>query len=451
MRNWLLVVLLALAVPVFLAPLSGCDCLVQLCPFLPAPPIDTPDDPGDPDDPDPDDPDPDDPDPDDPDDPGCDHECLGWCDIVRTDIAVRADAGLRVGDDLIAFGTGVVNGVSYIIPTEDPTDETPVPNSSSFRSKGFAVGGRTIFLVDGMFQVSVLNVDVGGDPITIPEADLRLQNIPGGANDVGHIQADGDYCVARCDSGNVIRVIDASGAVPVVIPLNNPPGVTSGFGVQQVAIDAATMRVIAAAGTPRALYVYDLNDPAEDPVEIPLPNGISGAGSAQMRVSGDFLIALDDQAFKQAFLVDLAAAQIIELPDGEASGFGVAIGGDNYAFFADLDADDRVGGNQRAAVGDLPDDDFIKAALGNQIDGSTNNNGLVGFGGSMCMTPDGRCLYLAAPYLQYRTAGAAFAVPADPDDDDPWGCPATDIHCSHNTVGFKTAGNLGYIRLGDPE
>jgi len=210
------------------------------------------------------------------------------------------------------------------------------------------------------------------------------------------------------------------------------------------------MRVIAAAGD--SLYIYDLNNPTVDPVAVALPNDISNL--AQMRVAGDYLIALDDQDYKQAFLVNLATPQLITLTDGNASINGFAVGGDQFAFFADFDADDSVGGSQRAAVGTIPGPSFVKAALDDQIDGATNNNGLVGFGGSMCITPDGRCLFLANSYLQYRTTGAAFAVPADPQAADPYACPAWDIHCSTNTVGFKTATTngdsdktVGYIRL----
>lgn len=374
--------------------------------------------------------------------------------IVKTAIALRADSTLRCGDDLIAFGTGALNGVSYINPSEAPTAGTPVPNGDSFRSKGFAVAKRTIFLVDGNFRVSVFNVDTDAAPVTIPEADLSLQNIPTGANDAGHIQADGDYCVVRCDSGNVIRVIDVSSGTPVVVPLNNPPDVSSGFGVQQVAVDADTQRVIAAAGSPRALYVYDLADPAADPTEIPLPNDISS--TVQMQVLGDFLVALDDQAYKQLLLVDLETGTIVDLTDANAIA-DVAVGPHQFAFFADLDADDSVGGELRTAVGNLPGPDFAKVATGNRIDGSTTNNGTVGFAGSMCMVPSGDFedyIFLAGPYLQYSPGTTTFTVPADPQGADPWATPAVDIHCSDNVVGFKTATTktdanktVGYIIL----
>jgi hypothetical protein len=447
MNKWL-VMLLTMGFAFLLTSSMGCIDLCplfgDLCPFC----VDAPDD-GD-DEPDDGDDEPDDGD-DEPDDG--DDEPAGLV-IVKTAIAARADGTLRCGDDLIAFGTGALNGVSYIKPSEAPTAGTPVPNSDSFRAKGFAVAKRTIFLVDGNFRVSVFNVDTDAAPVTIPEADLRLQNIPVGANDAGHIQADGDYCVARCDSGNVIRVIDVSSGAPVIIPLNNPPDVTSGFAVQQVAVDATTNRVIAAAGNPRALYVYDLEDPTADPTAIALPNDLSS--TVQMQVVGDFLVALDDQASRQLLLVNLETAQIVNLTAADAIA-DVAVGPTKFAFFANFDAADSVGGSSRAAVGTLPGAGFTKVATGNQIDGSTNNNGLVGFAGSMCIVPSGDFadyIFLAAPYLQWSPGTTAFTVPDDPQGTDPWATPAVDIHCSDNVVGFKTATTrtdtnktVGYIIL----
>ena len=447
MRDWIVVVLLIVAVPAFLAPTTGCQSLLDAL----FPPTDNgdPNNPGQVGD-------GNDATDGDIDGDGTDGDTTDLV-IVKTDIAVRHDAGLRVGDDLIAFGTGALDGVSYIIPSEAPTAGTPVPGGT-YRATGFAVGGRTIFLVDGNFHVSIYDVDAGGTPPMIAEETIRLVNIPVGANDIGHIQADGDYCVVRCDAGTVtdgkiIKVIDVSGATPTVIALNNPPDVSSGFNVQQVAVDAATLRVVAAAGSPAALYVYDLTTPAADPVEIALPNGI---GDVQMQISGDYLIALDDQGYPQAFLANLATPTVVALTD--ANGIADAdIGADVFAFFADLDAADSVGGWHRTAAGEVPGPGFTKAALDQYIDGSTTNNGQVGFAGSLCVTPDGKYIFLADTYLQYSTGGAAFVVPKDPENLDPWACPASDIYCSVNTVGFKTSATatsgtdqtVGYIRLAE--
>jgi hypothetical protein len=150
--------------------------------------------------------------------------------------------------------------------------------------------------------------------------------------------------------------------------------------------------------------------------------------------------------------VDIAGGTTITLTDAFANGSNsIGVSADNFAFFADADATDN---GQRAAVGDLPGPGYTKAADGNQIDGSTNNNGLVGFASDLCIVPDGSYIFLSGSYLQYSAGNASFTVPVDPEGIDPYACPAYDIDCSNNTVGFKTAHSypgsaedVGYIIL----
>jgi hypothetical protein len=375
--------------------------------------------------------------------------------IVKTNIAVRHDAGLKCGDDLIAFGTGILTGVSYIIPSEAPTTGTAVLDSDLYDSSGFAVGGDTIFLAGSnagslAFQVSVFDVPTSTITKTFTTDEIRLRTIPVSANDTGNIQADGDFCAVICDQstvsdGKIVKVIDVSGAAPVVIAFDeNPTG-----GVEQVSVDAVTKTVVAVADD--TFYVYDINSPSTAATKIAAPNGI---GDYVIQISGNNIIALDNQSYEEAFLVDLSTSNIVTLTSALATG-NPAIGGTTFAFFADADANDSSGGSQRAAVGTVPGPGFDKAPLNQYIDGSTPNNGLVGFAGKMCVTPSGNYVFLSDSYLQHSPATAVFTVPADPDGTDPYACPAWDVDCSSNTVGFKTAATrtsgtdktVGYIIL----
>jgi hypothetical protein len=362
--------------------------------------------------------------------------------LVKTGIDVRHDAGLSVGNDVIAFGTGATNGVSYVLPSTNPTAATPVTNSATYDSSDFAVGNRTIFLVGGPasslpFRVSVYNVDTAAIALTFTNSQVRLARIPVSAHDLGNIQADGNYCVVVCDQGTVtggkiLRVIDASTATPTLITFTTNPA-SSGMQVQQVAVDSATKTVVAVAND--TFYVYDMLHPTTAPRQIPSPLGI---GDIQMAIYGTYLIAVDDQATPEAILVDLTTNTIVGLTDAQAI-FDLAIGSGVFGFFANFDAADGVGGDQRAALGAIPGPGFVKVALGNRIDGSTTNNGTVGFAGTMGITPNGKYVFLADSYFQYSPGSAAFVVPADPKGEDPYACPAWDVDCSNNTVGFKTA------------
>jgi hypothetical protein len=378
--------------------------------------------------------------------------------IVKTAIDVRHDAGLLAGDDLIAFGTGPTTGVSYVYPSTNPAAATTVANTENYDSSDFAVSGRTIFLVGASssgiaFQVSVFDANVGKIAQTFPTTEIRLVKIPVNQHDPGNIRADGNYCAVICDQnavtgGKIIKVIDVSGAAPTYIAFAVNPA-TSGFQVAQVDVDAATHTVVAVVDN--TFYIYDLNSPKAAPRKIVSANGI---GDTQIEISGTNIIAMDNQSYPQAFLVDLTTDTIIPLAEAQAT-FDVALGANTFGFFANFDANDAVGGDQRAAVGGFPGPGFTKAALGSSIDGSTTNNGMVGFAGTMTITPNGNHIFLANSYLQYSSGNASFVVPDDPAGGDPWACPAWDIDATNKTVGFKTAASrsastetkLGYIVL----
>lgn len=379
--------------------------------------------------------------------------------IVKTSIVVRHDSALRCGDDLIAFGQetdgSAIIGVYYVIPSTTPTVATPVTNTALYCNYAFAVGGKTIFLAGSntaalMFQISVYDVTTAAITKTYPTTDIRLGGIPVGSDTAGHIRADGDYCVVRCDQGTVtdgkiVKVIDVSGATPALIAFAQNPATTYSQ-VKQMDVDAATKKVVAVAND--SFFIYDIDDPNAAPTEIPVAKGI---GDQQIEISGNYIIAQDDEGYESAFLVDLTTNTVIELTAGLAQG-DVAIGGTTFAFFANADATD---GGQRTSVGTAPGPGFTKAATGNQIDGSTNNNGKVGFASDMCIVPDGSYIFLSGAYFQYSAGTASFTVPGDVGGTDPYATPAWDIDCSSNTVGFQTNTTtsastdktLGYIIL----
>lgn len=379
-------------------------------------------------------------------------------DVVKTGISVRHDADIEAGDDLIAFGTDSMTGVSYIEPSGNPTSGTAVPDSELYDSSAFAVGGRTIFLAGSntgslAYQVSVFDVDAAVITKTFTAEEIRLNSIPVGAEDPGNIQADGDYCVVVCDPSSVtdekiIKVIDVSGDEPALVAMDVDP-IDYANGVQQVAVDAETKTVVVAAdGT---FYVYDIDNPTAEPTAIASPNGI---GDVQMKMHGGYVIAVDDQSYPQVILVDISGEQILTPTDGLAA-FDVAIGEDLYSFYADYDSDDSSGGHQRTAVATLPQTAYTKVSLDNYIDGSTTNNGLVGFGATMTIPPSGGYVFLADWYLQYSTGDTSFVVPDDPEGVDSWGCPAWDVDSSDDVVAFKTSSNrsdnttttVGYVLL----
>ena len=370
--------------------------------------------------------------------------------VVKTAISVRHDAGLQCGDDVIAFGTGTLSGVSYIIPSAGDTSARTIPNDTEYDSGAFACSGDTIWLVGGVtggaaFQVAVFDVTTASVTMSFPETDIRLPNIqdPGTP---GNIRADGDYCVVRCDQntvtdGKIIKVIDVSSGTPTLIAFDTNPA-SSGSQVDQVAVDAATKRVVAVVGDD--VFVYDINNPTAAPAQYTVGAGF-GFSDSLVQISGDYMIGGIEQSTgpEHATLINLTDGSTVE-GDVPESATGVALGGAKYVYFLDATADDSNGGDQRSAIGAVPNAATTKATIDEYIDGSTTNNGIVGYGQNACVTPDGAHCFLSGStslgsgeFLQWSTGGA-WSLPADPDASSPYGVPATDVDCSNGCVAFKS-------------
>lgn len=377
---------------------------------------------------------------------------------ARTSIEVAAQAMLLAGDDVIVYGTGATHGVDFIVPSAGDTSGRGIAGSDDFVSRSFAVGGRMAYFVGDDFQVTAYHT---GTRVAraIPLTDIRLKGIPVSPGAVGHIRADGDYCVVICDEtavtdGLIIKLIDASGATPQVVPFTNNP-VAQSAHVQQVAIHAESRQVVVSAGGD--FYLFDIDQPTVAGVLFEAVG--AGIGDAPMAFDGQFVLYADRSGLFNAVALDLAANSNATMGSNPA-GTVLSVAGGSFGYFL---RNGSVGSHLRSAIGVL--ESGVSASLAvvtspatnGYIDGSSNSNGLVGYGQSMAVTPDGGRWFIAGAgaigageYLQTSTGGD-FTVMTDPAGLDALGCPASDVSASSNTVAFKsgdaTTTTLGYIRL----
>ncbi|MBK8913079.1 MAG: hypothetical protein IPM64_00515 [Phycisphaerales bacterium] len=368
---------------------------------------------------------------------------------TKTSISMHPDAALRVGSDVVAYGTGGLNGVDWIRPSANDTAGRGITNGSNFRSNALAVGNQTIFLVDGNFQVTTFNTQTSG-MLTIDQSQIRLKNIPSGASDAGHIQAAGNYCVAICEEsevtdGVILKVIDMSGGTPVVIPLTqNPASVAE--QVAQVAVTESGQ--IACATTDGKFYIYNVATPTAQP--LLLEAGSPGIGDVQMSFDGTHILYQDDNGTPNTRIINASTGVITTLANNPSS-LGVTLGAGSFGYFVNQSSADSNGSDFRSAIGTIAGLPTItQGETGKFIDGSTTNNGLFGFGQKMCVTPDGKVWFMSGSrsvgsgeYLQVSTGGAFDVVKGD--GSDPFGCPATDVCASNNTLAFKTGSGTNTV------
>jgi hypothetical protein len=371
--------------------------------------------------------------------------------VVKTNIEMHTDKRILAGDDIIVFGTGGFAGVDYMVPSAGDTAGRGIPDGDTFVAGSFAVAGKKIAL-SANFVVTIFDTESGSSE-TINVNDIRLTNTPSGIHDAGHMQSDGDLVVVRSESstidGRFLKVIDVSGDTPNVISFTVNPG-DDAPRVEHVMVDAATRTAVAVADG--IFYIYDIDDPTAEPATLTVETGI---GETPPHISGDYIIFQDEG--DNVGLAQISTSEITFMASNPAAK-QMAIGGGSFGYFVDVDSDDSLGSSQRSATGTVDGGTSATLApVGVFIDGSTTNNGALGYGETMAITKDGRRWILAGTrslgsgeYLQVNTGGG-WSVVADPTGADRFGCPASDVSVSSNTVAFKTGNNtdvtVGYVIL----
>ncbi len=374
--------------------------------------------------------------------------------VVKTGIEMRHDGGIVAGDDVIVFGTGGFAGVKYMIPSAGDTVAREIPDGDSFVAKSFVVAGKKAALTNN-FVVTIFDTETGTSN-TIEESVLRRTNLPGDLYGPHHMHADGNFIVARSDrstdDGLFIKLIDVSDDTPAVTSFAVNP-TENDSGVDYVMVDAGTNTVVAAADD--SFWLYDISAPEAAPTEFPIADGISGETAPQ--IDGDFILFEDNQAFGNVHVLQISTGTITMLT-ANPSAHEMAASGGAFGYFIDADPDDSLGTQARSAIGTFSTIPGAReAAVRDFIDGSTTNNGAIGYDSTIAITDDGSLAFIAGSqglgsgeYLQVSNGGT-FSLFPDSSGLDTYGCQGSDVNISSNVVAFKAGENndvtVGYIML----
>jgi len=385
---------------------------------------------------------------------------LSTLPVTKTSIPVRFDGSLKVGDNLIVFGTGALTGVSYVVPATTLTAATAVPGTP--RSVGFAVAGKKILVFDPNAQLSILDTQLAVlGSVPFPKVLIALDTLPSGeTNDrLSPVIADGKLAITRntvADVGNALKVVNVTDLVPTITPLNNLPRGLS-VGGQQVAINATDQKVITYAAD--SFFIYDLTAPTADPREISLASkdGIQGPFAygneyilyvAKTTTGNMRLLSLTDGSETPVVLSKNPGNRDRELAvrDGELAYFLSRNAFDQYASTAV--SPDIV---YRAAFGSLPGTTLTEGGVAG-ADPTTNTPPWAGYGDDVAIPSSGGYVFTSghgaidanAEFLQVSTGGTfqRFA-------DGTGYLAASDVDAGAALVAFKIGTGetttLGYI------
>ncbi len=431
--------------------------------------------------------------------------------IIKTQIIVSLGGKIDVGDDLLVYGVGSDEdenvvfarfnqpaGVHFLIPSEidkDTDGGTMIPGSDQlFGHRDFEVAGKKVALVRSNNSMSIYDTQTD-NLVDIDSSEITLHTLPTVQDVPGNTISDGPYVATINDTdevadGNAIKIIDTSGDQPVVMSFPNPLGELNEEVTQfsQVIVDADSRQVVA-AGTSfqNDFYLWSLDDPnaAAERFDAGPGTEFGLIGEAtQMRLEDGYLIYHDVSDFDPVVTMVKLSDRTVHRFDSSLEESPVALAGGKLGYFmfeedADLEDSSPSTLMLRSAIGDVASAPAVTRA--NQLDlydfRSTSvslasdagpvfsqedcaEQKHVGYGESMCITPDGSRWFIAGgsqPRAQdfvLMSTGGAFS-----DIEDPEGTTVTgslmgaDLVCSSDAVAFRglreTGDGTGCIPLQD--
>jgi hypothetical protein len=366
--------------------------------------------------------------------------------VVTTQIPVHYSGGIAVGDSVIVFGTGSITGVDYI----RDGDQKPrgIPDAGRFRSSGFAVAGDLIVLIDNSeFSYHVFDPATG-----------KMTDIPGLKNrGATPLRSSGKYVLAvthdRWTNKEAVAIIDLSGSEPVV---NVHPLWKGASRIGQAAFDATAGWLAVTDGYEKVAAILFKSGDTE-----PILHDITdtnGASTEPMAVGGDDLYYFDGKSgVHSVYRLNLRTGAKTKLAVNPAT-FLVAAGGGTVAYFARRDARDMNGTEARLVMLKKGGAPAVAVPADKFIDGATKNNGMMGFGNRIAVTPDGRYVFIsgsdsigATEILQYADGAGVKLVSGSTSATRPKPLPGSDVVASTSLVAFKTGAgqntSLAYIKL----
>jgi hypothetical protein len=367
--------------------------------------------------------------------------------LTLTSANARMDAGLAVGDDIIAWATGSIKGVSWMRVGED-TEHT-LPGGQDFHSKHFFVCGKKIVMLRGA-QVVVFDTET--ETLSeIPETEVSvaksfLDNYKG-----NKIAADG-FLVAtlsdpkKVDDRVIAKVVDVSGPAPRVIALKNTELAVG--DIDSIAVDAATGKVAMGSNRSSALFVADVAPRAVfERLDL---SSIDGYGrDATPMLKGGWLTYFDDSGSKPKLrLIELATKRTQTLPAIGKSYRCYAVTASKLAFATT----ESRGSEYAIAIGAPGQRAGYPEGAGTSLAGTS---AMVGYGSSVAIA--GNLVFIAGQGKSGVGSGEFLQV----SDGTGWKTilgsdgkplPAVDVVASGRLVAFKTGKRndtkVGYMVLG---
>lgn len=391
---------------------------------------------------------------------------LAGLSVVLSGLNVSATGDIRVDNNVIAVGTGQNGGIQYIIPAQGNTVQD-VTNVKTLVFTGFEIANGWIVARDFDGNILFHNTANGA---TVDADPTVLKHLSGAASQ-REFWADNNFVVTVADHNNVtdghkIKFVDFSGATPQITAFTSDIPDQQGSTQETVicAIDADRLEVLVLQTD--VFYRYDMSDPDAAPEMFNMaPHG--GVTNATQFFFDDGKVIYHARTTtndnrRLTYLADLdggITTQLAENPSGE---WDVHLLSGVFGYFAQqVNSDVITNSATRSVWGTV--NGAIELTETHETDVTIGANdredGLVGYGLTLCSTKNGRYRFLAgggtpsvAEYLQVSKDGSAFTPFPALDvhrNIDPDGILASEIVTSNKICAFRTLTNnqMAYMLL----
>ena len=388
-------------------------------------------------------------------------------DVLFTDVRVDPSGWTQAGDDLIVVGTGVGSGVQYLIPSNPNPVATDISDVELFAVSGFTVTGRWIILRNLEGEVFVFNVET----TTLTAINPDEFAVDGGiATDAPDFRADGDYVAAvmnreRTTDDLLIKLLKLDGSGPEIInTLQNPPGTSDPLNTveAQIALDENRQFLAAQVNDHIHFYTNFFSNLAPVSLDFTAFGGVSNQKPMWLEDANLMYLGREQstEGNRVIYMARLNLGVTSPAPVSPASFDDFEMNGGQFGYFGVQSDSDRLLNRQARSVfgriiGNGPSVD--SDAINNMPVGDDRDDGALGFGQTLALSPNGEYRFLAgagaedpADLLQIskNVTWDVFNDPRATDESDPY-LRATDVSASDSVCAFVTGTDriVGYIML----
>jgi len=340
--------------------------------------------------------------------------------VVKLDVDPTSGMGGPVaGDGVLAFNALGNSVLAWLRAGETEPHEVDIPDGMEFDGDYFDFAGKKLVVRDRFSgRLFIFDTDLERSEPT-PEGPIDL----GGMGGLNRWEADGDLLatINTTITGEVLKLvnfsdIDAQAVIPFAV---DPP-----TDIDAICLDAEAGWIVVRVY--ETFYIYDINSPDDPPTEItrgPLEGG--AGGFSEFQVSGDYVAFYDDGG--DFTLLQISTGAFTQPGRNPGLHLGsLALESDRFAYFADETEDDRdaVFAN-RVLVGATDNLTGLVDPAGGFINGLDSNDGRVGFGETVSISPNGRFAFVAGDIvvgvdfserLFVSIDGGDFLIVEDADD-----------------------------------